>query len=141
MLSRAVIEGKSYVLSGWNQRSDWYKNLRRDDRVTIQDDRKTYPARARRVTKLGEFTQVMEAILAGQGDSHFYPWLESLDIQPTMQDMITKHERVFLIALDPCEADGHPAPLAVDLLWVWGLALLPLVAFWYHKHKASTRDR
>lgn len=130
MLSHSVIGGKSYVLSGWNQRSDWVQNLSHDNRVTVQDHFQTYPARARRVYRLEEFTRVMGSILASGGDSHFQPWLESLDIQPDISDLVAKHERVFLIALDPCEQDGHPTPMAVNLKWVWGIVPFALLVSW-----------
>jgi hypothetical protein len=135
MLSRAVFQGKSYVLSGWNQRSDWYKNLSEDNRVTVQDERQTYAARARRVTQMEEYTRVMGHILSSGGDTHFQPWLQSLDIRPEITDLVTKHERVYLVALDLCEDNGHPPPMDADLKWVWAVPAIAIVTGWLHHHR------
>jgi deazaflavin-dependent oxidoreductase (nitroreductase family) len=135
MLSRAVYQGKSYILSGWNQRSDWYKNLSQDNRVTVQDDRRTYTARARRVTQMEEYTRVMGDILASGGDTHFQPWLQSLDIRPEIADLVTKHERVYLVALDPCVGKGHPPPMDADLKWVWAAAAFAIFSGWLHRYR------
>lgn len=139
MLTRAVFEGKSYILSGWNQRSDWYRNLSKDNRVTVQDDCRTYAARARRVTRVEEYTRVMAAILASGGDSHFNPWLQSLDIRPEIADLVAKHERVFLIALDPCEGNGHPSPMEVDLKWVWMVLAFAALAVQFIRFRDGKR--
>ena len=130
MLSRARLGDKSYVISGWNQRADWYQNISHDPRVTVQTDQNTYPARARRVIDLEEYSRVMDLLLRNGGDSHFKPWLESLGINLDMRDIIAKRDRVYLVALDPADEAGHPPPMPVDLKWVWVVMVLPFVSGW-----------
>ena len=125
MLSYGRYAGSYYLLSGWGDWSDWYKNIQADPLVTIQTDTITSAARARRVESLGEYRPVMQAMLEGGGDSHFEPWLESLDIQESIDDLVAKRERVYLVALDPCDGSG-PIPLEADLKWVWGALILLL---------------
>lgn len=137
MLSRATLGDKSYVISGWNQRADWYQNLSHNPRVTVQTDRNTYHARARRITELEEYTQVMRLLLEGGGDSHFKPWLKSLGIQLEIDDIVAKRERVYLVALDPSDEAGHPPPMAVDLKWVWVVVALSFVSGWLLRGWAS----
>ncbi len=119
MLSYGRYAGSYYLLSGWGDRSDWYKNIKADPLVTIQTKTITSVARAHRVESLGEYRPVMQAMLDGGGDSHFEPWLASLVIDENMEDLVAKRERVYLVALDPCGGSG-PIPLEADLTWVWG---------------------
>ena len=114
-----------YVLSGWGAKADWYKNIFSNPAVTVQTDNITTNAVARRVESLGEYRPVMQALLDGGGDSHFEPWLASLDIDESIDDLVTKRERVYLVALDPCGGSG-PVPFEADLKWVWGALILLL---------------
>ena len=119
--------GKAYVLSGWGARSDWYRNLQANPQVTVQFGRTVYTATARRVADVEEYAAVMSHILRTGGDSHFKPWLQSLDIQETLGDLIAKRERVHLLALDPSDQPGPP-PLARDLVWIWLVVIVGLLA-------------
>ena len=52
MLSYGRYAGSYYLLSGWGDRSDWYKNIKADPLVTIQTNTITSAARAHRVESL-----------------------------------------------------------------------------------------
>jgi deazaflavin-dependent oxidoreductase (nitroreductase family) len=123
MLSYSVHAGSYYILSGWGPKADWYQNIQTDPLVSVQTDKVTTPAAARRVESLEEYKLVMQSLLDGGGDSHFEPWLASLDIQESIDDLIAKRERVYLVALDPFTSQG-PEPLSADLTWIWGVAAL-----------------
>ena len=125
MLSYYEYNDSFYVLSGWGEKSDWYQNMRSNPAVALQTDKVATNALARRVESLGEYRPVMQALLDGGGDSHFEPWLESLDIQESIDDLVAKRERVYLVALDPCGGSG-PIQLESDLKWVWGALILIL---------------
>lgn len=129
LLTYTAYQGKAYVISGWNERSDWYQNIAANSHVTVQSSSGTYGASARRVSDSDEYRAVMELTFRSGGDSHFRPWLQSLDIAHDLGDVIAKRERVFLIALDPVPDAGPPA-MPVDLKWVWGVMGISFVLGW-----------
>lgn len=129
MVSYVRVAGREYVLSGWGARTQWFRNLQANPRVTVQTAYATYSANARRVADEDEFRAVARRLLAGGGDSHFEPWLESLDIQPDLEDLVAKRERVYLLALDRTVQPG-PAPLEADLVWLWPLLAVTFVVGW-----------
>ena len=129
ILSCASTGGKDYVCSGWAKRSDWAKNLLRNPLVTIQTYRKTYAARAYRVTKLEEFSRVAEEMFLTSGDSHFKPWLESYGINYDREDMIAKRSRLYIFGFEPVD-DVGPEPLPADLRWIWLLIIAYVSLIW-----------
>lgn len=138
MLSYTLHKGKAYLISGWGSVSDWYLNLSADPQVTVQLGRQPYTAAARRVVDVDEYRAVMQVMLHTGGDSHFQPWLKSLDIAYDLDDLTAKRERVYLIALDPVDRPGPPA-LGSDLNWIWTVLLVGAVCWWLarrRKHSA-----
>lgn len=129
MLSYTVYQGKAYIISGWNERSDWYKNLDVNPVVTVQSALGSYTACARRVSNLDEYRRVMVEMFRSGGDSHFKPWLKSLEIAYNLEDALAKRDRVFLIALDPVLLAGPPG-MPADLVWVWGVIGAALIFGW-----------
>jgi len=126
MLSYTLHGGKAFLISGWGARSDWYQNTATDSSTTVQMGRSPYSAIARRVVNVEEFATVMQIMLRTGGDSHFKPWLKSLDIEYDLEDFVTKRDRIFLIALDPSDQPGPPA-MASDLTWLWAVILAGVV--------------
>ncbi len=129
MLSSVAHGGQMYVVSGWGECSDWYRNTLADPRVTVQTAERTYGARARRVSDVEEFTAVERIVFQTGGDTHFRPWLASLGIAYDLDDLIAKRDRVHLVALDPSDEPGPP-PLPIDLTWVWPAILASFAAGW-----------
>jgi deazaflavin-dependent oxidoreductase (nitroreductase family) len=129
MLSYALVGDREYVSSGWGARTDWYKNILEDPHVTVQVRGRVYSARAHRVQDIDEYTQIAQEMFATGGDTHFISWLESFGIEPNIQDVIDKRERLVLVAFDKSEEDGPP-PMAIDLKWIWGVMLFVLVSIW-----------
>ena len=140
MLTYTAYQGKAYIISGWNERSDWYQNILANSVVTVQSSLGTYSAFARRVSDIDEYRAVMEPIFQTGGDSHFRPWLQSLDIAHDLGDVIAKRERVFLIALDPTPEAGPPA-MPADLKWVWGAMAVSFVIGWLLGRYAAQESR
>ncbi len=130
MLSYTPYGGRVYLISGWGGRSDWYQNITADPHVTVQLGRGAYSALARRVTDVEEYAAVMGLLLQTGGDTHFRPWLKSLDIAYDRDDLIAKRDRVHVVALDPTGGPGPP-PMPADLRWVWGVIVGLLAVGWW----------
>jgi deazaflavin-dependent oxidoreductase (nitroreductase family) len=138
MLTCTSLGASYYVISGWNERADWYRNILHNPHVTVQAAGPPFGAAARRVTDLAEFETVMGLIFRTGGDSHFGPWLKSLDIAYDLQDVLAKRERVFLVALEPTDHPGPP-PLSSDLLWVWPFLVAAVGVGWFFRRQMHTR--
>lgn len=130
MLSYTPYGGRVYLISGWGSRADWYQNITADPHVTVQAGRGAYNALARRVTDVEEHAAVMGLLLQTGGDTHFRPWLKSLDIAYDLDDLTAKRDRVYLVALDPTGEPGPP-PMPADLTWVWGVIVGSFAAGWW----------
>ncbi len=109
MLSYTPLEGRIYIGAGWGEQCDWLKNVLADPHVTVQVQSKevtgvpselALPAVARRVTDDAEFSQVSKRLFETGGDSHFRPYLKSLDVDYSHADMVAKRDRFYEIALD-----------------------------------------
>lgn len=129
MLSYSIFKDNEYVASGWGDQTDWYKNFVENPSVTVQVGRKVYSAHARRVTDKNEFEGVGESLFESGGDSHFSSWLESMEIEHELQDLIAKRERVYFVGLDQNDESGPP-PLKADLKWLWVIMLIILIGIW-----------
>lgn len=129
MLSYTAYHGTPYIISGWCERSDWYKNIMANPIVTVQSSLGTYSSRARRVNDVAEFRAVMELIFRSGGDTHFKPMLESLDIAYDLPGILARRDRIFMIALDPVFEPGPP-PMPADLTWVWGIMVISFFSGW-----------
>ena len=130
MLSYLKVGGKDYVCSGWGSRSDWYKNIKTDPRVTVQVGRRVYSANARRIENIEEYQRIVEELYNTGGDSHFEPWLESFGVELNKEDLITKRDRLIIVGFDENDNNGPP-PMPVDLKWVWGMMLFICVGLWW----------
>jgi hypothetical protein len=96
------------------------------------------PALARRVTDEEEFRRISARLFETGGDSHFKPWLATLGIAESHEDMVAKRERVHQVALDLLPVDlrrtrldpAFPPPMQTDLKWVWGVMSAAVVFGW-----------
>ncbi len=137
-LSYIVHEGKVYLAPGWPERSDWYKNLQANPLVTVQLGEGYYYARTRKVTDEAEFTAVAKELLQF-GDSHSKPWLKSLGIEPTLEDLRAKRDRISLLALDWSNESG-PEALEQDLKWLWGVIGISYFVGWLMGRISARRN-
>ncbi len=138
MLSYTPMKTGIYLGAGWGLHCDWYRNLLADPHVTIQvwskrvtgsKDELVIPAIARRVTDEDEFRQVSRRLFETGGDSHFKPYLKSLGVDYSHDDMVAKRERFYQVALDlqPVESVissaslSYPPAMETDLMWIWAV--------------------
>jgi deazaflavin-dependent oxidoreductase (nitroreductase family) len=128
MLSYVSVDDRVYVCSGWGAKSDWYKNILVNPLVTICAGKKIYPAQARRVNDLDEYTKITEEMFKTGGDSHFEVWLDSFGIEHNKEDMIAKRDRLYLVGFDLSDEPGPPT-LKIDLRWIWGVIVVLVFAF------------
>jgi len=125
MLEYSVMDGKTYLGSGWGERPDWCKNIAADPRVTLQSARGVESAMARRVTTDEEMARLYHVAKARKSPV-WKEYLESLGIEDTVEDYVAKKERLVIFRLDST-SEKTPAPMKTDLVWVW--AVIAVVAW------------
>lgn len=120
MVEHAEIDGKYYIVSGWQDRPHWLRNLLADPQITIQPVRgQPIAGTAQRVQDDLTLSQVFENM---QRSPMWKPWLASLDIQPEISDFLAHKDRVYIFQITPTGEMVLP-PLVQNLRWVTGLAL------------------
>jgi len=122
MVSCIDFNQKNYAVSGWWRQADWVKNFHKDPLVTIQSGARIYSAHAKRVEDLDEIRGVAQSLFDSGGDSHFGAWLDALEIEPNLNDLMKKRERIYFVGFDPTEIIG-PDPLSADLIWIWAVLI------------------
>ncbi len=120
IVSHISSNNRDYVVSGWWRRADWVKNFHADPLATIQTGNRIYSANARRVEDLNEITGVAQSLFDSGGDSHFSSWLKALGIEPNLEDLLDKRDRVSIVGFDPVDQEGPP-PLIANLIWIWAV--------------------
>lgn len=134
MLEYSIVDGKTYVVSGWGTRAGWYKNIQADPHVTIQTIDGTQSVVARRVID----EEVIARLYAyAQRSPLWESYLTSLDIQPTREDFVAKKERLVILTFDPTD-EPTPAPLEADLVWLWPVMAGCLLVGWFMERLAPT---
>jgi deazaflavin-dependent oxidoreductase (nitroreductase family) len=128
MLEYSVMDGKTYLGSGWGERPDWCKNIAADPRVTLQSSRGIESALARRVTDDAEFARLYHVAKARKSPV-WKEYLESLGIEDTVEDYVAKKQRLVIFRLDPT-GEKTPAPMKTDLVWVWAVVVIVALAIW-----------
>ncbi len=125
MVEHWEIDGDYYIVSGWGKQAQWLKNLQADPIVTVQ------------TVRHGAVTGKAERVLEDERLARFYkhaagsspvwkPYLDSLGIDDTLQDVIAKKERLSLVCIQPVDQIG-PAALPVNRAGVWFLVGLGLL--------------
>jgi deazaflavin-dependent oxidoreductase (nitroreductase family) len=126
MLEYYKRNGAKYAASAFGVKSQYYRNIRADPRVTIQTSDGTEGARAVRVTDDEEVLAVYE--LFKRRDPVLLSWyLKSLGVKPEADDVLANKDRLYFLRFDPVDQVTPPG-LEVDLAWLWLLALLGLLA-------------
>lgn len=113
---------RKYAVSGFGEKSDWYRNIQADPRVTIQTSAGTQAALAVRVTDPDELWEAARLFM--QHDPPLTQWyFKSLGVEFSREALAEHAERVHLLRFDVLE-NAAPAGQQVDLAWLWPLALL-----------------
>lgn len=122
MLEYFNLEGHKYVVSAFGERSDWYRNLLQNTRVTIQTSGGTQSAYAVRVMDADELWEVLQGYM--RHDPPLTSWyLKSNGVEYNREAVIEARARLHLIRFDP-RPDAAPSGQEVDLAWIWPLTLL-----------------
>jgi deazaflavin-dependent oxidoreductase (nitroreductase family) len=119
-----VVNGKKYAPSGFGRRAQWYRNIEADPRVTIQTAAGAESVIARRVTDGDELLSLMD-LEAPKNRVMVRSFLDTLDIEPTVADILAKKDRIYYLRFDPTD-EPTPPPLPADLVWLWPAALFAL---------------
>ena len=136
-LSYIILNGILYLVPGWPEQADWYKNLQADPHVTVQLGEGYYHATARPVTDQAEFSAVAKELLE-YGDAFLKPWLAWLQIEPELEDLVAKRARVVMLALDWTQEAG-PAPMPIDLRWLWWVLGITYLIGWLTGRRSARK--
>ena len=117
MLEHTFHAGAIYVAPGWGERTQWYRNVLADPRVTVQRNGTTFAAVARNVTDPAELAPIYH--LVRQSSPVWAQFLESWGVEDTLEDFLAKQDRLRTLRLDPIEGAPPLAPLVVDLWYLW----------------------
>jgi deazaflavin-dependent oxidoreductase (nitroreductase family) len=125
MIEHGFFDGKIYVVPGWGERTQWYRNIAADPHVTVQRRGETFAAEAVPVTDDTELTVLLHHFR--NTSPMFKPFLESWGIEDDLQDFLSKRDRVVGLRLDRKDGPLPLPPVRVDLWWIW-LVLAALAA-------------
>lgn len=126
-----------YVLNGYGERPDWYRNLLADPRVTLQSARGLEHARARRVTSEHELNTAYDCFEQSRA---LRVVAQLLGVPMTRATFLDHREQFCLIAFDPTD-EPTPPPLPADLAWVWPVALTALALGWLSQRRPQRAAR
>lgn len=129
MVEHSFVEGKIYVVPGWGERTQWYRNIQADPHVTVQRRGQSFSAIASRVTDQSELSAVFDQV---QRTSPMWkPFLNSWGIEDNLEDFLSKRDRVVALRLDCTEDLPMLPPLPADLWWVWPLLAVLGLLIWH----------
>ncbi|WP_298408616.1 nitroreductase family deazaflavin-dependent oxidoreductase [uncultured Chloroflexus sp.] len=117
--------GRKYVVNGYGMRSDWYRNILADARVTIQTADGVEHCRARRVTDDAELAEAYGFV---EANPTFRRFVQVLGVDLSREQFIAHKDRWYLVTFDPT-TEPTPPPLAADLWCVLPLAASISVVF------------
>ena len=128
MLECHTINGKKYAPCAYGEKADYFQNILVDPRVTVQTADGTQSMIASRVTDDEELVMFFRHGM--DFAPSFLTWyLESLDIQPSIEAVLANKDKIFWLRFDPTE-ELTPPGLEVDLAWLWPLALVVVLFAW-----------
>ena len=116
------IDGRKYAPSGFGRRAQWYRNIEVDPRVTIQTAVGVESMRAERVVEDEELLTILEGV-QGRSQAMYNLHLDSLEIEPTTEDILAKKGRIYWLRFDPTD-ESTPPPLPADLVWLWPVSVV-----------------
>jgi len=133
MLEYFKMDGRKYVASAFGRRAQWYKNIEAEPRVTIQTADGIERVRAVRVTDEETLLRLLAYVKRRDGPLYDV-YLEALDVQPVREDILAKKDRFYWLTFEPTD-EPTPPPLKADLVWIWAMLLVGLVAILINKLK------
>ena len=112
-------EGKPTVMSGWGEKTDWYRNLAANPLATVQTWRGAQSVRARRIDSEDELRR---AFAWAQSNPTMQRMMKLAGFAMSAEQFIAEKERFTLVIFEPTD-QPTPSPLKADLVWVWALSL------------------
>jgi deazaflavin-dependent oxidoreductase (nitroreductase family) len=113
-------QGRFYIISGFDKKPDWYKNIQADPHVTLQTRLGTLHAIARAPQTDEEWQGVAAYLQANPISNLFFPeHLQDLKESETMAMIKSWPALTFEETSEPC-----PPALEMDLVWALPLILL-----------------
>ena len=73
------------------------------------------------------------------GDPYLKPWLDSLGIEPSVEDLVAKRDTLVILGLDWSNEPG-PQPLEADLKWMWGVIGFSYLFGWLMGRLSARRN-
>lgn len=117
-----TINGMKYIPCAFGVKSQWYRNLLANPRVTIQSADGTEQMIAVRVKDNEELISVIDTIM--ERNPTMMKWyLDTLNIQHDRKDILVHKQDLIFLRFDPT-SDPTPRGLEVDLAWIWPILLL-----------------
>ncbi|MFC1466266.1 MAG: nitroreductase family deazaflavin-dependent oxidoreductase [Candidatus Brachytrichaceae bacterium NZ_4S206] len=110
--------GRKYVMNGYGMKSDWYRNVLADPRVTVQTADGVEHCRARRLTSDEELAEAYGFV---ESSPAFRWFVKALGFDLSREQFLAQKERWWLVTFDPTD-EPTPPPLPADLWWVTALA-------------------
>lgn len=117
-----TINGMKYIPCAFGVKSQWYRNLLANPRVTIQSADGSEQMIAVRVTDNDELITVIETIM-DRNPAMMKWYLDSLNIQLNRKEILAHKQDLIFLRFDPT-SDPTPRGLEVDLAWIWPILLL-----------------
>lgn len=118
---RIAPNGRLYVISGYGDKSQWYKNIMADPYVTLQWAGHTEGMQAYRVTDRDELRMLFDQYLRERPVTT-KAFLDMLEIPYDLDAIIAKADELYCVGFVPTN-HPTPPPLKADLWWVNLVAL------------------
>ncbi len=120
-------EGQYYIISGFGEQTDWYKNIMENPQVTIQNGYEPICATARS-PKTDEEWEAVHLYLTRSpvGRILMADYLASMEDRPEdiqSADIMSELKDLPVLTFDPTDKPCPPA-LEADLVWAWPIILL-----------------
>jgi deazaflavin-dependent oxidoreductase (nitroreductase family) len=111
--------GRKYVMNAYGMKSDWYRNVLADPRVTIQTADGVEHCRARRLTSDAELAEAYGFV---ESNPVFRRLIQRLGFEMSREEFLARRDHWWLVTFDPTD-DPTPPPLEADLRWVVPVAV------------------
>jgi deazaflavin-dependent oxidoreductase (nitroreductase family) len=117
VLEHTWLDGRIYIAPGWGGRTQWYRNLLVEPRVTVQRHGETFAAVASPVTGDAELARVYPLV---SGSSPVWKqFLASWGIEDSLEDFLAKKDRIPTVRLDRVPGALELPAVGRNLIWVW----------------------
>lgn len=121
-------EGKPTVMSGWGERTDWYRNLQANPLATVQTWRGAASVRARRIDSDEELRRAFDW---AQSNPTMRRMMKLAGFEMTAEQFLAERERFTLVTFEPTDEPTPPA-LKADLWWVWVVVSAAILLLWLY---------